>query len=52
MNKKIILKKPIIFLHIPKTGGMTFEQILKDIANKHNLFFNRNNMKGVVPQFS
>ena len=46
------LKRPIVFLHIPKTGGQTFNFILKKICEKNNLKFLQKGKKGMLPQFS
>ena len=46
------LERPIVFLHIPKTGGQTFNFILKKICEEHNLKYLQKGYKGVLPRFS
>jgi len=44
--------KKIVFLHIPKTGGSTFNNILQKIGNQKNYNFLQTGFKGYLPNFS
>ena len=44
--------KPIIFLHIPKTGGNTFINAIQNIATQNDISYLRAGKTGFLPKFS
>ena len=48
----IKLIKPIVFLHIPKTGGSTFNHTIQSIANENNISYLREGERNYLPKFS
>ncbi len=44
--------KPIVFLHIPKTGGLTFNHILEKISNQNNINYLQVGKKFYLRKFS
>ena len=48
----MLLNKPLVFLHIPRTAGSTFNSILLDIAKNHSLNYFRSGVHGRNSKFS
>ena len=44
--------KPIVFLHIPKTGGSTLNHTLKNIKDQNNINYLQRGERGYLPKFS
>ena len=44
--------KPIIFLHIPKTGGNTFNNAIQNIDTQNDISYLRAGKTGFLPKFS
>ena len=44
--------KPIIFLHIPKTGGNTFNNAIQNIETQNDISYLRASKTGFLPKFS
>ena len=48
----MLLNIPLVFLHIPRTAGSTFNSILLNIAKNHSLNYFRSGVHGFNSKFS
>ena len=46
------IEKSIVFLHAPKTGGNTFNDLLKNLEIENNMNYHQWGVQGIIPKFN